>query len=134
MATMLLLPALVLFGCAPGKKAYAPSGQVECGSAVSWEVTKDAEITEFKCFVDEYRNKFESVQYTIGIRNVSDRPRRYRVNIFISEGRAVGGLLPETGKSPVVEPGETVRATYPMKDFKTIPEKIEVVVRTISEK
>ena len=105
---------------------------MECDSEISWEVAKEAEITSFKCYMDMYEKKYESIHYTIGVKNISDKPQRYRVNIFIPEGRAVGGLLPRTGKPPVVKPGEEATFTYPMKDFKQIPKQIDVIVRTIA--
>ena len=99
--TFLLAISFTLTGCATEHKAYKPAGAVECTSDIAWDVAKEAEVTKFKCYVDKY-NKVDSVHYLIGIKNKTDKPQRYRVNIFIPEGKAVGGLVPEMGKPPVV--------------------------------
>ena len=134
MLIALFLPALVmvLWSCATKEKVYKPAGPVECKSDITWDITEAAEITMFKCYLEKYKKKFESVHYTIGIKNVSKKPQRYRVNIFIPEGRAVGGLVPRKGKPPVLEPGQEAQFTYPMKNYNKVPDKIDIVVSTIS--
>ena len=130
----LLLAALitVTWGCATKEKVDKPSGVVECKSEITWDIAKEAEVTMFKCYLEKYKKKFDSIHYTIGIKNVTSKPQRYRVNIFIPEGRAVGGLVPQKGKPPVLEPGQEAQFTYPMKNYDKVPAKIDVIVSTTS--
>lgn len=124
--------ALIAGGCAHAEKGYKPAGPVECDAEISWDVASEAEVSLFKCYIDKYKKKHESIHYTIVVKNISNEPQRYRVNIFIPEGRAVGGLLPRKGKPPVLKPGEEAKFTYPMKNFAQIPESMDVVIQTIS--
>ena len=130
-AFMFVVLALIAGGCAHFEKAYKPAGPVECDSEIAWEVAPEAAVTAFKCYVDMYA-KVESVHYAITLKNISDKPQRYRVNIFMPEGRAVGGLLPQKGKPPVVKPGEETSFTYPVKNYNKVPKKIDVIIRTIA--
>ena len=131
-AFMFVALALTVGGCAHSEKAYMPAGPVECDSKIVWEVAPEAAVTAFKCYLDMYDKKYESVHYAITVKNISDKPQRYRVNIFMPEERAVGGLLPRKGKPPVVKPGEETSFTYPVKNYNKIPKKIDVIVRTIA--
>ena len=63
----------------------------------------------------------------VGIKNISDKPLRYRVSIFLPDGASSGGFYPRKGKPPVVKPGEEKVREFPMY-YDKIPEEITIKV------
>ena len=118
-------------GCAG--MMYKPSGPVECNSKIKWDVAKEADITLLKCAIKKYTGWEKSVlHYEVGVKNKSDQPQRFRVQFILPEERvAGGGLLPRSGKPPVLEPGKEAKGTYPV-NVERVPKKVTVIVKTIS--
>jgi hypothetical protein len=67
------------------------------------------------------------------VKNVSSVDQRYRVNIFLDNGKAVGGLLPRTGKPPVVTPGAEGHDSYPFQGMAEKAGNVTLIVKTISQ-
>ena len=63
----------------------------------------------------------------VGITNISDKPLRYRVSLFLPDGASSGGFYPRKGKPPVVKPGEEQESTFPMY-YDKIPDAITIKV------
>jgi len=129
-----LIPLIVLglgLGCAG--VTYKPSGPVNCASKVTWDVAKEAEITFLNCYIQQYTGWKKPVwHFEIGIKNKSNKPQRFRVQFILpKEGVASGGLLPRTGKPPVLAPGKEAKAVYPV-NCEAVPKKVTVVVKPIS--
>lgn len=124
---------ILILGLGCAGVAYKPSGLVECDSNIKWEVAKEADITLLKCFIKEYTGWGKSVlHYEVGIKNKSDQPQRFRVQIMVpEEGVAGGGLLPAEGKPPALAPGKEAKGMYPV-NIEKIPKKVAIVVKTIS--
>lgn len=118
-------------GCAG--MTYKPSGPVACNTKIKWDVAKEADITFLNCGIKEYSGWKKSVlHFEVGVKNKSDQPQRFRVQIMLpEEGVAGGGLLPASGKPPVLEPGKEAKGTYPV-NVERVPKKVNVVVKTIS--
>lgn len=95
------------------------------------EIATDAEVVDFTCFFDDYKD-VRSLHFKVDVRNTSDQPQRYRVNIFLDNGKAVGGLLPAKGSPPAVQPGETASFTYPVQAMEEKPREVTLIVKTIS--
>jgi hypothetical protein len=132
-ALVLLCGALALMivaGCAETK--YIPKGEVACAADITWNVVPQADITSFSCTVAEFK-KEPAVTFKVGVKNVSDKDQRFRVQIFLlNEGKAVGGLVPRKGKPPVLKAGQEKSVTYPVIKATELPTKLEVIVKTIS--
>lgn len=119
--------ALCLAGCAT-KGAPAKS---DCKADIEWQVTPEAEITQFECQVGAYQ-KAPALVFTVGIKNVSDKPLRYRLNIFLlDKDKAAGYLVPRTGKPPVLAPGKGETVKVPFVKTADPAKKILVVVKTV---
>jgi hypothetical protein len=67
------------------------------------------------------------------VKNVSAEPQRYRVNLFLDNGKAVGGLLPSKTKKGLVEPGQTASFTYPVKGMTEKPGSIFLRIGTMGK-
>lgn len=118
-------------GCAG--MMYKPSGPVNCNTELKWDVAKGADITLLKCGLKEYLGWKKSVlHFEVGVKNTSDKPQRFRVQIILpEEGVAGGGLLPASGKPPVMAPGREVRGIYPV-NIEKVPRKVTIIVKTIT--
>ena len=117
-----------LVGCA-GKGAPE---KTNCDAKISWEVAKEAKLTQFDCALGESGGQ-PALIFTVGLENASDKPQRYRVNIFLEDmDKGFGHLVPRKGSPPVLEPGksETVKIPFIGTDKET--KKILVIVKTIS--
>jgi hypothetical protein len=124
------LALMIAAGCAGAK--YIPKGEIACAADITWSVVPQADITSFSCTMAEFMKK-PAVIFKVGVKNVSDKAQRFRVQIFLlNEGKAVGGLVPAKGKPPVVKAGEENVNTYPVMKTSQLPTKLEVVVKTIS--
>jgi len=124
------LAFLMLTGCAETK--YVPKGKIACPVDITWNVVPQADITSFSCTVGEFK-KEPAVIFKVGVKNISDKAQRFRVQIFLlEEGKAVGHLVPRKGKPPVLKPGQEKEVTCPVIKATQLPKKLEVVVKTIS--
>ena len=112
---------------------------VKCPAKITWSVVSEAEVTSFACMKTTYKKK-PAIAFEIGLKNVSDKPLRFKVHIFlVEENKAVGGKVPrkgekdkKTGKKgkPVLQPGQTIKVKYPVAKTTTLPAKLEVIVET----
>ena len=123
-----LAGAFLLAGCA-GKGAPE---KINCDAKITWEVVKEAKITQFDCALGEVEG-LPSLIFTVGLENTSATPLRYRLNIFLEDmGKAFGSLVPAKGKPPVLEPGKVETVKLPFLGTDKESKEILVVVKTIS--
>ena len=66
----------------------------------------------------------------LGVKNVANEPKRFRVSIFLPDGASSGGFYPRKGKPPVLKPGEVQENTFPMYSD-SIPDALTVRVEEI---
>jgi len=123
-----LVGAFWLVGCA----AKGAPEKTNCDAKITWELVKEAKITQFDCEMGQHEGE-PSMIFTVGIENVSDKPLRYRLNIFLEDmDKASGSLMPVKGKPPVIEPGKTETAKIPFMGTDKASKKILVMVKTMS--
>lgn len=131
-AMALLSVSLVLSACA---SAPPPNvNGVDCqAKSIEWEVAKSAEILKFSCAMGK-QGMDPALIYTVELKNVTDKPLRYRVNIFLLDmDKAAGALVPRKGKPPAVAPGETASVKIPFIKTTAMPAKMLVRVAPLSE-
>jgi len=98
------------------------------GPVATLELCPSAEITILKYSVKE--SKFSGgpkFHVKVGVKNVSDEDKRYRVSVFLPSGVASGGFYPRKGKPPVLKPGEEKVREFPMYSDE-VPETLTVKV------
>ena len=129
----LLLPAvlviaLMLAGCASAPPANVK--MVQCyAKKIAWDVTPEAEIESFSCALGQHDN-LPSLLFTVGVKNISDKAARFRVNIFLMDmDKANGHLVPAKGKPPVLEPGAEKTVKIPF--IKTTALSQDILVRVL---
>jgi hypothetical protein len=106
--------------------------KTNCDAEIAWEVVQEAKLTQFDCAMGEHGGQ-PALIFSVGIMNPTDKPLRYRINIFLEDmDKAAGHLVPRKGKPPVVEPGKTDTVKIPFIGTGNESKKILVVVKTIS--
>jgi hypothetical protein len=63
----------------------------------------------------------------VGVTNISDKPLRYRVSIFLPDGASSGGFYPRKGNPAVLKPGEEKVRKFPMY-YDEIPDAVTIKV------
>jgi hypothetical protein len=130
------IPILVLFialgfwltGCA-GKGAPE---KTNCDASIKWDIADEARLTQFDCAVGTTEGQ-PSLIFTVGIENTTDRPLRYRLNIFLEDmNKAFGHYVPLKGKPPAVAPGKSETVKIPFIGIDKPSKRILVVVKTMS--
>lgn len=127
-----ILACLVFAGCAGPKPKPGEVFPCAAESKIEKEIAPEAELTEFSCVIKDW-NGSNTLHFTVGVKNVTDTPQRYRVNIFLDNGKAVGGLIPrKTGKG-LVQPGKTASFVYPVKGMDCGPKSVTILVKALSQ-
>ncbi|MBA7667378.1 hypothetical protein ES703_75466 [subsurface metagenome] len=109
---------MVISGCATAPTGEGLAATIK-GKAAGYSPT--AEITSLKYFIKE--SKFH---LKVGLKNISDKPKRFNVTISIPEGPSVGGYYPkQTSKQvkkkiiPSMKPGAELVREFRMYYDKT---------------
>ena len=128
-AVLCLVVVLCIFplGC---KKAVPLPGEVFTCGRVHSTVSPEAELTDFSCVIKPW-NGAKTLHLNVTVRNISPRAQRYRVNIFLPDGKAVGGLLPRKIKKGLVQPGASVKFSYPVRGVASAPEDLDLIIKTL---
>lgn len=129
----MLILALAVIGCAGKSARYTPANAPQVFPCVAEDrleksIAPEAELRELSCSFKKYEGA-DTLHFNVMIRNVSNTPQRYRVNIFCDNGKAVGGLIPRKSGEGVA-PGEDAQFVYPVVDMPETPDSIMLVVRT----
>jgi len=95
-------------------------------------IAPEAELTEFSCVFKKWEGS-ETLHFNVAIKNVSNQPQRFRVNIFLDNDKAVGGLIPSAVKKGLVKPGQIAKFVYPVNGMNEKPKGITLLVKTIGE-
>ena len=127
-----VLAGLVGSGCAGPKPRSG--GVLPCApdSRIEKTIAAEAELVDFSCVFKPWEG-VNALHFNVTLKNVSSVPQRYKVNIFLDNGKAVGGLIPRTTKKGLVEPGQTASFTYPVGGMTTAPQSILLMVKTIAK-
>ena len=133
----LAVAGLVLTGCAGSQKKLTSESMPETFPCVDDDgkgekmIAAEAEVAEFSCSIKKWEGA-ETLHFNVGVKNISNAPQRYRVNIFLDNGKAVGGLIPRKTKKGLVEPGQTASFTYPVKGVTVKPDEIILKIDTMA--
>jgi hypothetical protein len=116
-----------LAGCA-GKGAPE---KTNCDASIKWDVTDEVKLTQFDCALGKHGGQ-PSLIFSVGLQNPTDKPLRYRLNIWLEDmSKAAGHYVPRKGKPPVVAPGKTETVKIPFIKTDTMSKDILVVVTTM---
>jgi len=132
----LLLAAAFLFACASARDSTVDakkSGNFPCVAAdrLEQEIAPEASLEGLSCSMKPWAGA-ETLHIQVAVKNVSDTPQRYRVNIFLDNGKAVGGLIPRKTKNGLVEPGAAASFVYPVQGMPRRPGSMLLKITTVS--
>ena len=124
------LSALILTGCAGSNPQPGEVFPCASDSKIEKSISPEAELTDFSCVLKNWEGS-DTLHFNVSLKNVSDQPQRYKVNIFLDNGKAVGGLIPRKTKEGLVEPGQTASFVYPVGGMATAPKSVDLIVKTM---
>ena len=99
---------------------------------VTKTIAPEASLENFSCVIKRYEGA-ETLHFNVAVKNISSEEQRFKVNIFLDNDKAVGGLLPEKTKEGLVKPGAIAEFTYPVMGMNCAPGKIELLIKTMSQ-
>jgi hypothetical protein len=132
MGIILALACLLCTSCAGPKPKPGEIFPCAADSKIEKTIAPEAELTDFSCVLKKWEGS-DTLHFNVTLKNVSDQPQRYRVNIFMDNGKAVGGLVPRKTSGGLVEPGQTASFVYPVSGMDCGPKSIELMVKTLSQ-
>ena len=95
-------------------------------------IAPEAELEDFSCVFKKWEGS-ETLHFNVAIKNVSSEDQRFKVNIFLDNGKGVGGLIPSTTRKGLVKPGQTAKFVYPVKGMDKKPKAIMLIVKTMEK-
>jgi hypothetical protein len=135
-ATLVALVAILAgpawVGCAGPQPVPGEVFPCAADSRIDKTIAPEAELADFSCVMKAWEGS-PTLHFNVGVKNISDKPQRYKVNIFLDNGKAVGGLIPRTTKKGLVAPGQTASFEYPVGGMAYAPKSIELMIKTIRE-
>ena len=123
---------LVTVGCAGPAPKLGEVFPCAADSKIEKSIAPEAELVDFSCVLKSWEG-MDTLHFNVTLKNVSSEPQRYRVHIFMDNGKAVGGLIPQTTKNGLVPPGETASFVYPVSGMTCAPKSIELLVKRIGD-
>ena len=94
-------------------------------------ISSETVLEDFSCTFKKFEGA-EVLHFNVALKNVSNTPQRFRVHIFLDNGKAVGGLIPRKTKGGLVEPGQTASFEYPVNGMTGLPNHIILIVTTMA--
>ncbi|MBU8911717.1 MAG: hypothetical protein KOO65_10660 [Desulfobacterales bacterium] len=101
-------------------------------SDVNKTIAPEASLENFSCVIKKWDGA-DTLHFNVAVKNISNEDQRFKVNIFLANGKAVGGLLPRKIKKGLIKPGDTAKFTYPVKGVNCAPGKIDLFIKTMSK-
>ncbi|MCG8564911.1 MAG: hypothetical protein MI747_07495 [Desulfobacterales bacterium] len=127
----LLIVFIFVFSCM-GCNTLAPKpGETFACGQVNSSISPEAELVDFSCVVKKWDGA-DTLHFKVALKNIDQIDHRYKVNIFLDNGKAVGGLLPRKVKKGLVKPGKIVSFTYPVKGVAGMPGPVDLLVKTMA--
>ncbi len=130
----LVVVGLVLTGCSTG---YTPKNAPDVFACVAEDklekdIASEAALQELSCSFKKFEG-MDTLHIKAAVKNVSNSDQRFRVNVFLDNGKAVGGLIPRRTAKGLVKPGETQSFVYPVSQMPKQPKGIMLKIGTVSQ-
>jgi hypothetical protein len=111
--------------------AQDSSGSSPCVAENNMEkvIAPEAWLEDLTCMFKRFEG-MNTLHFKVAVKNISDKPQRFRVQIFLDNGKAVGGLIPRRVKDGLVEPGKTASFVYPVAAMPQKPHSIILKIGT----
>jgi hypothetical protein len=123
---------LALTGCMTPKPKPGETFSCTKASDLNKTIAKEASLENFSCVLKKWEGS-DTLHFNVAVKNISTEDQRFKVNIFLENGKAVGGLLPRKTKKGLIKPGQIAEFTYPVKGENGLPGKIDLFIKTMSK-
>ena len=122
----------VLAGCTAPKPKPGEVFACVKDSDLNKTIAEEASLENFSCVIQKFGGA-DTLHFNVAVKNISAEDQRFKVNIFLENGKAVGGLLPRKIKKGLIKPDQTAEFTYPVMGMNSFPGKIDLFVKTMSK-
>ena len=129
---ILAAAGLALSGCAGAKPKPGEVFPCVADGKLDKTVAPEALLEDFSCVFKQWEGS-ETLHFNVAIKNISSTDQRFKVNIFLDNGKAVGGLIPRKTKKGLVKPGQTAKFVYPVKGMYKKPKAITLMIKTMGK-
>ncbi|MCD4674620.1 MAG: hypothetical protein K8S18_01315 [Desulfobacula sp.] len=131
---LLILAAgvLAMTGCMTAQPKPGEVFSCAKDSNVIKTIAPEAFLENFSCVIKKWEGA-DTLHFNVAVKNISNEDQRFKVNIFLANGKAVGGLLPRKTTKGLIKPGATAEFTYPVKGVNGAPGKIDLFIKTMSK-
>jgi hypothetical protein len=131
---LFLVAAVLCLWGGVGVKAHAAQEISACAAdkQINKEISPEAQLVTLGCFFKKWEG-VNTLHFKVSLKNVSDKPQRFRVNIFLDNGKGVGGLIPRKTKKGLVQPGKTATFVYPVKNMPSKAGSIDIRITTMGK-
>jgi hypothetical protein len=121
---------LVLSGCTAPKPG--PGKILSCNKSadVTTTIAPEASLEDFSYVIKKWNGE-DTLHFIVAVKNISNKDQRFKVNIFLPDGKAVGGLIPRKIKKGLIKPGQTAKFIYPVRGMDSAPGKIDLFIKTM---
>ena len=123
---------LALTGCMTVKPKPGEVFSCAKDSDLNKTIAPEASLENFSCVMKKWKGE-NTLHFNVAVKNISNEDQRFKVNIFLESGKAVGGLLPRKIKKGLIKPGDTAKFTYPVKGVAGASGKIDLIIKTMSK-
>ncbi len=123
---------IALTGCMTSKPKPGEVFSCVKDADLTQTIAKEALLENFSCVMKTWEGQ-NTLHFMVAVKNISSEDQRFKVNIFLENGKAVGGLLPRKTKKGLIKPGQTAEFTYPVKGVDHSPGKIDLFIKTMSK-
>lgn len=112
------------------------ASQDDCSPCVAEDqlekhIAPEAELETLACLFKEWEGS-KTLHFKVVVKNKSDKAQRFCVNLFLDNGKAVGGLIPRKTKDGLIEPGKSGSFVYPVKGMQAKPKGLTLKISTAS--
>jgi hypothetical protein len=135
---LLAWPGVLLALCCIAWPAAAAASEAEpetfacvADDTLEKDVAPEAALEGFSCLFKKWEGS-ETLHFKVAVKNVSAEPQRFKVNIFLDNGKAVGGLIPRKTKDGLVPAGGSASFIYPVKAMNEKPGAVVLKISTLS--
>ena len=104
----------------------------ESKNKISFDLVDSAQITDIAYYLKDFKGK-KTVHFDLAVKNISNTPKRFKVQIFLSDGPSASYYYPLKPKPPqteaVIEPGKIFTGNIPLVFYEKIPSIFQIVIR-----
>lgn len=116
--TVVLVGAAIFFG---GQTLKAGEG------GIHYKVAPSGKITKVTYYIAKFKGK-ETLFFEVGVKNISDQPKRFKVMVDIPNGPSAAYYYPIGGKPPALKAGEEHSQAMPLVIYNKWPTAFSIIV------